>query len=152
MFLKDLDDRILKVLLVENGAVYATTKNSLQKTKNRLGGKIAVVEMADESLYEIDTESDWIIVEQLLINRQKSNKKTDKITHLFLDVDGVFTDGSVYYSKEGELSKKFDMRDGMGLEILREQNVQVMVMTSEQSEIVAQRMKKLKIERCVFGS
>jgi len=37
------------------------------------------------------------------------------------------------------------MRDGMGLEIIREHNVEVIVMTSEQSEIVAQRMKKLKI-------
>jgi N-acylneuraminate cytidylyltransferase len=138
-------------LLVENGAVYITTKSSLQKTKNRLGGKIGIVEMADESLYELDTESDWTIIEQLLINRQKSKKKTDKITHLLLDVDGVFTDGSVYYSNEGELSKKFDMRDGMGLEILREHNVQVMVVTSEQSEIVAQRMKKLKIENVYLG-
>ena len=138
-------------LLVENGAVYVTTKSSLQKTKNRLGGKIAIVEMADESLYEIDTESDWTIIEQLLINRQKSKKKTDRITHLLLDVDGVFTDGSVYYSKDGELSKKFDIRDGMGLEILREHNVQVMVVTSEQSEIVAQRMKKLKIETVYLG-
>ena len=138
-------------LLIENGAVYVTTKNSLKKTKNRISGTIAIVEMAEESLYEIDSETDWLIVEQLLINRQKSHKKTDKITHLFLDVDGVFTDGSVYYSKDGELLKKFDMRDGMGLEILREQNVQVMVVTSEQSEIVAKRMNKLKINDVYLG-
>ncbi len=138
-------------LLVENGAIYTTTKSSLQITKNRLGGKIAVVEMADETLYEIDSESDWVIVEQLLINRQKGNKELGKITHLILDVDGVFTEGSVYYSKDGELSKKFDMRDGMGLEILREHNIQVMVVTSEQSDIVAQRMKKLKIDNVYLG-
>lgn len=138
-------------LLVENGAVYITTKTSLNKTKNRLGNKIAIVKMDNESLHEIDSESDWIIIEQLLINRQKSNKKSDKITHLVLDVDGVFTDGSVYYSSEGELSKKFDMRDGMGLEILRENDVEVMVMTSEQSDLVAQRMKKLKIKDVYLG-
>jgi N-acylneuraminate cytidylyltransferase len=138
-------------VLIENGAVYCSTKNSLQKTKNRVGGKIALVEMTEESLYEIDSDTDWLIVEQLLINRQKRNKITNKITHLFLDVDGVFTDGSVYYSKEGELLKKFDMRDGMGLEILREQNVQVMVVTSEQSEIVAKRMNKLKIGDVYLG-
>ena len=138
-------------LLVENGAVYATTKTSLKESQNRLGHNIAVVKMADEALYEIDSESDWIIVEQLLINRQKRNKKTDRITHLVLDVDGVFTDGSVQYGKDGELSKKFDMRDGMGLEILREHNIKVMVMTSEQSDIVAQRMNKLKIEDVYLG-
>ncbi len=43
------------------------------------------------------------------------------------------------------------MRDGMGLEILREHNVDVMVMTSEQSEIVAERMKKLKIKDVYLG-
>ena len=138
-------------LLVENGAVYVTTKASLKETQNRLSNKIAIVKMDDESLHEIDSESDWIIIEQLLINRQKRNKKSNKITHLVLDVDGVFTDGSVFYSSEGELSKKFDMRDGMGLEILREYNVEVMVMTSEQSDIVAQRMKKLKIKDVYLG-
>ena len=138
-------------LLIENGAVYTTTKQSLKQTKNRLGNNIAVVEMPEDSLFEIDSENDWIVVEQLLINRQKSKKQSDKITHFVLDVDGVFTDGTVFFSKDGELTKQFDMRDGMGLEILREQNVEVWVMTSEQSEIVAQRMKKLKIENVYLG-
>ena len=140
-----------KGLLVENGAVYTTTKASLFNQKNRLGGNIAVVQMADDSLHEIDTEADWIVVEQLLIQRQKKQKQTDKITHLVLDVDGVFTDGSVVYNKEGEFSKQFDIRDGMGLEILRQHGVHVMVMTSEQSETVAQRMKKLKIKDLYLG-
>ena len=138
-------------LLVENGAVYTTTKESLYKTKNRLGGNVSIVNMPEESLIEIDSNSDWLVVEQLLIERQKNLKNSDKITHLVLDVDGVFTDGSVNYSKDGELTKQFDMRDGMGLEILREHKVEVMVMTSEQSEIVAQRMKKLKIENVFLG-
>lgn len=138
-------------LLIENGAVYVTTKQTLKDKNNRLGEKIAIVEMPENSLFEIDSESDWIVVEQLLIDRQKSKKQTAKITHFVLDVDGVFTDGTVFYSKDGELIKQFDMRDGMGLEILREHNIEVMVMTSEQSEIVAQRMKKLKIENVYLG-
>ncbi|MBT8394718.1 MAG: acylneuraminate cytidylyltransferase [Bacteroidia bacterium] len=138
-------------LLIENGAVYCTTKQSLMEAKNRLGNKIAIVEMPQDSLYEIDGESDWIVVEQLLMQRQKNNKQSKRISHLVLDVDGVFTDGTVTYSKAGELSKQFDMRDGMGLEILREFNVEVMVMTSEQSEIVAKRMEKLKIKNVFLG-
>ena len=138
-------------LLIENGAVYITTKASLKQTKNRLGDKIAVVRMSEDSLLEVDTETDWIVIEQLLIERQKKQKQTNKITHLVLDVDGVFTDGTVQYSKNGELSKAFDMRDGMGLEILREHNVEVIVMTSEQSELVLKRMQKLKIESLYMG-
>lgn len=138
-------------LLIENGAVYCTTKEAFVASKNRVSGQIGMVKMSEESLCEIDTPTDWLIVEELLIKRLKSQKETKKISHLVLDVDGVFTDGTVFYSKEGELAKQFDMRDGMGLEILREQGVEVLVMTSEQSELVAQRMKKLKIKHVFFG-
>ena len=138
-------------LLIENGAVYTVAKDVLKKNKNRLGDNMAVVKMADESLMEIDTESDWIAVESLLIERQKREKESKKITHVVLDVDGVFTDGTVAYTKDGELSKNFDMRDGMGLEILGQFNVEVMVMTSEDSKLVAKRMQKLKIEHVFLG-
>ena len=138
-------------LLIENGAIYTTTKESLKITKNRLGNKVAVVKMPEESLHEIDSETDWIVVEQLLIERQKREKKSEKITHVVLDVDGVFTDGTITYTKDGEHTKSFDMRDGMGLEILRQYNVEVMVMTSENSELVAKRMEKLKIEDVFLG-
>jgi N-acylneuraminate cytidylyltransferase len=70
---------------------------------------------------------------------------------LVLDVDGVFTDGGIYYNAEGEMAKRFDMRDGMGLEILRQNGVQVMVLTSENSELVGQRMKKLQIQDTFLG-
>jgi len=138
-------------LLIENGAVYATSKGALKKHKNRIGEKTAVVKMPEDSLLEIDTETDWIAVEQLLIERQKKLKQAAKITHVVLDVDGVFTDGTITYTKDGEHTKQFDMRDGMGLEILRQFEVKVMVMTSENSELVAKRMQKLKIENVYLG-
>ncbi|MFD1294258.1 cytidylyltransferase domain-containing protein [Lutibacter holmesii] len=138
-------------LLIENGAVYCTTKETFLTSKNRVSGNIGIVEMPEESLYEIDSETDWTIVEALLINRLKQQKESAKVSHLILDVDGVFTDGTITYTKEGEHTKSFDMRDGMGLEILRELGVEVLVMTSEQSELVAQRMQKLKINEVYLG-
>lgn len=138
-------------LLVENGAVYTITKTALVQNQNRLGNKVAVVKMQEDSLMEIDSESDWIAIEQLLINRQQRAKESKKITHVVLDVDGVFTDGTITYTKDGEHTKGFDMRDGMGLEILRQFNVKVMIMTSENSELVARRMEKLNIENVFLG-
>lgn len=138
-------------LLIENGAVYTCTKDVLQDYKNRLGRNVGVVKMPEDSLHEIDTETDWIVVENLLIERQKQLKKAEKITHLVLDVDGVFTDGTITYTKDGEHTKSFDMRDGMGLEILRQFGVEVMIMTSEQSELVAKRMQKLQIKQVFLG-
>ncbi|TYB80162.1 acylneuraminate cytidylyltransferase [Bizionia saleffrena] len=138
-------------LLVENGAVYTITKAALHQYKNRIGVNTATVKMPEDSLLEIDTESDWIAIEQLLIERQKREKQAAKITHMVLDVDGVFTDGTITYTKDGEHTKNFDMRDGMGLEMLRQFNVKVLVMTSENSELVAKRMAKLKIENVYLG-
>ncbi|MFG6687638.1 cytidylyltransferase domain-containing protein [Mariniflexile sp. HNIBRBA6329] len=138
-------------LLIENGAVYGTTKETFLESKNRISGRIGLVEMPEESLTEIDSATDWVIVETLLADRLKRHKSNQKITYLVLDVDGVFTDGGIYYNADGEMAKRFDMRDGMGLEILRQHGVEVMVLTSENSELVAQRMKKLQIQDTFLG-
>lgn len=138
-------------LLMENGAIYLTTKEAFVSSKNRVSGKIGLIEMPEETLHEIDSLSDWTIIENLLANRQKQQKKQEPIKYLVLDVDGVFTDGCVYYGSEGELMKKFDMRDGMGLEILRQHSVEVVVITSENSELVAKRMQKLQIKHAFLG-
>ncbi|WP_413999260.1 cytidylyltransferase domain-containing protein [Flavobacterium sp. W1B] len=138
-------------LLIENGAVYCTTKEGFLKSKNRVSGTIGLVEMPEEALMEIDSLSDWTIIENLLIERQKKMKSNQRIQYLVLDVDGVFTDGGIYYNEGGEFAKKFDMRDGMGLEILRQHNVEVVVLTSENSKLVEQRMKKLQIANAFFG-
>jgi len=138
-------------LLIENGAVYATTKEAFLQTKNRVSGTIGLVKMEETSLVEIDSTTDWKIIEELLANRLKKSKSHQRIDYLVLDVDGVFTNGQVFYGVGGELAKAFDMRDGMGLEILRQHQVEVIVMTSENSELVAQRMKKLQIQNTFLG-
>lgn len=139
-------------MLVENGAFYAVRKEIYLQTKNRLGGKIGIVKMCEDSLYEIDEPSDWDIIEILLKNRElKQKKNRSEIKYLVLDVDGVFTDGKVAVTKEGEFSKTFSLRDGMGIELLRLEKVEVIVMTSENSPIVAKRMEKLKLDYVFLG-
>lgn len=138
-------------LLIENGAVYATVKHAFLESNNRVSGTIGLVKMDETSLVEIDSMTDWKIIEYLLANRLKKGKIHQRIDYLVLDVDGVFTNGQVFYSADGELAKAFDMRDGMGLEILRQHQVEVIVMTSENSELVAQRMKKLQIANTFLG-
>ncbi len=138
--------------LVENGAVYGTTKEQFEKTGIRIGGNIGIVKMPEDTLVEIDEPNDWYIVENLLENRlRKNKKKSSRIKALFLDVDGVFTKGTVYVGNDGELLKEFSLRDGMGIEILRENNIEVFVSTSEDSDIVKSRMNKLKIDNYYPG-
>ena len=56
--------------LVENGAFYITSKERLLATGNRLSGKIGAVVMPEETYFEIDEPSDWIIIENLLNAKQ----------------------------------------------------------------------------------
>jgi len=65
---------------------------------------------------------------------------------VILDVDGVFTDGSVYVDSNGNEMLKFSRIDGRGISLLREKGLKTAIITSEDSEIVKVRMKKLKIE------
>ena len=67
------------------------------------------------------------------------------------DVDGVLTDAGVYYSERGEELKRFSMRDGMGVELLRQAGIRTAFMTREDSPIVAARAKKLKIDALWSG-
>jgi N-acylneuraminate cytidylyltransferase len=138
--------------LVENGAIYLTTKDQFMKSGIRIGGNIGIIKMPEETLYELDEPNDWVVIESLLKEKLKKNKKNiSKIKAVVLDVDGIFTDAKVYYSSDGEFAKKFSVKDGMGISLLKESDIDVIVMTSEKSEIVRRRMEKLNIKNVYLG-
>ena len=62
------------------------------------------------------------------------------------DVDGVLTDGSMYYSNDGNEFKRFSTYDGMGFQLLRERGVKTCLITSEKTRIVELRAAKMKID------
>lgn len=62
------------------------------------------------------------------------------------DVDGVLTDGGMYYTESGDEFKKFNTRDGMGIKLLRQKGIKIAFITSEDTQIVANRAEKLKID------
>ena len=78
-------------------------------------------------------------------------KKCMDVKVVITDVDGVLTDGGMYYSTNGEMLKKFNTRDGMGVEILRNNKIPVIIMTRENSKIVISRAKKLLIDDVNVG-
>jgi YrbI family 3-deoxy-D-manno-octulosonate 8-phosphate phosphatase len=71
---------------------------------------------------------------------------------LCVDVDGVLTDAGMYYGPDGEVLKKFNTRDGMGLARVREHGVAVAIISSEESAIVHARAAKLKIDDVFSGA
>ena len=71
---------------------------------------------------------------------------------LFLtDVDGVLTDGGMYYTESGDELKKFNTRDGMGFELLRKAGIKTGIITSENTQIVARRAAKIKADYLYQG-
>ena len=63
--------------LVENGAFYITSKSLLLKSQNRISGRIKAYEMEEDSYFEIDEPTDWIIVENLLKCREYADNERE---------------------------------------------------------------------------
>ncbi len=68
-----------------------------------------------------------------------------KIKLLLLDVDGVLTDGGVYYSNTGDEQKKFNIQDGYGIVQVQKAGVKVGIITGRVSKIVERRAAELGI-------
>jgi YrbI family 3-deoxy-D-manno-octulosonate 8-phosphate phosphatase len=68
------------------------------------------------------------------------------------DVDGVLTDGGMYYSEAGDEWKKFNTRDGMGLKLLQRAGIITALVTMEETKLVARRAAKLAIPEVHQGA
>lgn len=84
-------------------------------------------------------------------NKQLILEKARKLKLLILDVDGVLTDGRLFFDAEGNEYKSFHARDGHGIKLLRQTGVEVAVISGRKSASVALRMKNLGIEHVYQG-
>ncbi len=81
--------------------------------------------------------------------------KLKQVRLLVTDCDGVLTDGGIYYSESGEQLKRFNVRDGMGVERLRERvDITTSVVSGENSPALRARARKLGIREslCLLGA
>ena len=78
-------------------------------------------------------------------------EKARKIKLVVTDIDGVWTDAKIYYTDNGELMKAFSYYDGMGTALLTKANIRTAIITGENSQPVARRAEKLKIEDVFLG-
>ena len=78
-------------------------------------------------------------------------QKAKKLKLLILDVDGVLTDGRLFFDNEGKEYKCFHARDGHGIKLLRQCGVEVAVISGRRSNSVALRMKSLGIDHVYQG-
>lgn len=143
--------------LTENGAFYITSRADLLRTKNRVSGRIMAVEMCEDSFFEIDEPSDWLIIEALMKKNGLATSESSALPDLsgikmFLtDSDGCLTDGGMYYTESGDEFKKFHALDGKGLSMLREHGIICGIITGEDRQLVARRAEKLHLEILEMG-
>jgi 3-deoxy-D-manno-octulosonate 8-phosphate phosphatase (KDO 8-P phosphatase) len=70
---------------------------------------------------------------------------------VIFDVDGVLTDGGIYFADDGREIKKFNVKDGLGLSWMASTDITVAIITGRNSPIVAERMKALNINHVYQG-
>lgn len=82
----------------------------------------------------------------------EARARARRVRIMIFDVDGIMTDGRLYYTSSGEEMKAFHTLDGHGVKMLREAGIEVALLTARESPMVQRRARELGIDRVVQGA
>jgi YrbI family 3-deoxy-D-manno-octulosonate 8-phosphate phosphatase len=82
---------------------------------------------------------------------KKNISRLKKIKVLLTDVDGVLTDGGMYYTEAGLIMKKFNAKDGMGVNLLRAAGIKTGIVSADKTPIAKKRAEVLKLDFILYG-
>lgn len=141
---------------MENGAVYVLKTDGFLKHKHRFFGKTVLHEVPEYQGFEIDSEEDWQVAEQVFrkMNRAMAASVLPAAPKLVVfDFDGVFTDNRVLVDQDGKESVFCDRGDGMAIEWLRNAGIRGLILSKERNPVVEARAKKvgLPVAQAVDG-
>lgn len=77
--------------------------------------------------------------------------KAKKIKLAIFDVDGVFTDGKLYYTAEGEVTLGFYIHDGLGIDLLHRAGIETAIISGRKSSALEKRAAQLNIKHLYLG-
>ena len=132
----------------ENGAIYAMRTAGFLETKHRFFGKTVVHVMPEERSWEIDSPTDFQIVETLLrdcLRSQRESLLPAVLSAVIFDFDGVMTDNRVHTGQDTGEFVTCNRSDGLGLASLRAAGIRMLVLSTEENPVVAARCAKLKL-------
>ena len=101
----------------------------------------------------VDTQEDLESVRTVIRERRKA-EALERLKHVkpaVTDVDGVLTDGGLYYGPEGECLKRFNARDGLGVRLLQKAGIQVAILSGRDCPALKKRIEDLGITEAVLG-
>ncbi|MGE6441443.1 3-deoxy-manno-octulosonate cytidylyltransferase [Psychrobacter sp. NPDC078409] len=101
----------------------------------------------------VDTPEDLQKVIAILQGKQSESDKSllSNIELVITDIDGVLTDGGIYYDEHGECMKRFHVRDGLGIKLLQQAGIQVAVLSGKDSKPLRKRISDLGIDIFMLG-
>jgi len=101
----------------------------------------------------VDTPEDLQKVIAILQGKQSESDKSllSNIDLVITDIDGVLTDGGIYYDEHGECMKRFHVRDGLGIKLLQQAGMQVAVLSGKDSKPLRKRIADLGIDIFMLG-
>jgi N-acylneuraminate cytidylyltransferase len=141
---------------MENGAVYVMKTDGFLKHKHRFFGKTVMHEVPEHQGFEIDSDDDWQVAEQVFrkMNRAIAASVLPVAPKLVVfDFDGVFTDNRVLVDQDGKEAVFCDRGDGMAIEWLRNAGIRGLILSKERNPVVEARAKKvgLPVAQAVDG-
>jgi 3-deoxy-D-manno-octulosonate 8-phosphate phosphatase (KDO 8-P phosphatase) len=86
-----------------------------------------------------------------LISESELRSRLSQVKLLALDVDGVLTDGGLYYTEIGEVLQRFNIKDGQGLKLLMHSGIEVAIITAKSCLSTLHRAKDLNITHTYLG-
>lgn len=81
------------------------------------------------------------------LSKQELTEKAKAVKCIIFDVDGVLTDGGLFFDNNGHEIKAFNSKDGHGIRMLMDSGVEVAIITGRQSELVKHRADNLKLSK-----
>ena len=101
----------------------------------------------------VDTPEDLELVRAVVRERRRAAtlEKLKRVRLVITDVDGVLTDGGLYYGPDGECLKRFHARDGLGVRLLQQAGIHVAVLSGRDCPALRRRLTDLGITEAVLG-
>ena len=135
---------------VETGGVYAMSVLGLVENKHRFFGRIGLYIVPTNRSMEIDDVNDLSVAQTLSARTlNQTRPPIEVLTGLravVFDFDGVMTNNKVIISESGDESVVCDRGDGLGIEILKDADLMMLILSKERNSVVRRRARKLNLE------